>query len=193
MHVHSATHFLPLMQVRFMGQCLLQIFLGDTKVLPSQLRYIIFSACSGFAPGSHSGWTCSWSSHSRGYALGILLGPPLMSPFDEEKQWLLPEPLLNVWAPHSVSKGKPRQCLVKGHFHHLYPWFCSIRHYSKLMNIGKGRNTDWPVKRQHCILSLSLPWEISTGSTSLQKLHKWTAWLSPTPFFPRLWIKPWDS
>ena len=79
--------------------------------------------------------------------------PPQLAPLDVEEQRLYSELLPGDRAPHPISKGVPHHPAEETHFGRLYQGSYSFSHDLKFMTIGEGRNVDWLVDRDFCLLA----------------------------------------
>ncbi len=84
-----------------------QLLLGDPEVFPSQMRYVIYPACSGSTLRSLTSWT-SIRRHPRRHP-DQMLKPPQPAPFYVTEQRLYCELRPDIWAPYPISKGELRR------------------------------------------------------------------------------------
>ena len=79
--------------------------------------------------------------------------PPQLALFYAKEQWLYSESLSDDRASHPIPKGDAGHPPEKTHFGCSYPRSCSFGHDPPFMTIGEGRNEDWPVDWELCLLA----------------------------------------
>ena len=79
--------------------------------------------------------------------------PPQLAPFYAKVQRLYSESLSDDQASHPIPKGDAYHPPEKTYFGRLYLWYRSFGHDPPFMTIGEGRNEDWPVDWELCLLA----------------------------------------
>ena len=118
--------------------------------------------------------------------------PPQLAPFHTEEQRLYSESLPDGRASHPISEWDPSHPAEKTHFSHLYPQSYSFGHDPSLMTIGEGRDKDWPVDRELCLLA-QLPFSSQPCGEAHATPHPllWLSGQSHSPLSSHSWTKPW--
>lgn len=109
-----------------------------TKVFPGPPRDVISPALPRCAPGLPSSWTCL--KHLPRKFTMRHLKPSQLSPLDLEEQHPSPKTLLDVQAPHRISKSCHNA--EETYFGHLCPRPSSFRHHPHLVTKCDGQNID---------------------------------------------------
>lgn len=93
----------------------------------------------------------------------------------------------------SVIKVISAEFSEETHFSHLFSWSHYSYHYPNLMTISEGWNVKSLINSDSPSDSaLSLPQRTDLASATLPTLPQ-SGCQSPTPFFPNLWTRPWDT